>query len=944
MKKFLISFLIIMLFMMINFSYASSNIGDKNISQKDSIRQTEEREEQIQENEGSTSKTNDKEATVEDKRTTEESDLQSDSSSKAKKQLINQTESAAKLTKNTTESATKSTTESAAKLTKNTTESATKSTTESAVKSTKSTTETISEKIVPSRTIEDGEYEIRAAINTNRVLDIDRGLSDSGARVQIWDDSDVLQQRFIVKYIGDGYYKITVRHSGKSMDVSNAGKENGTKIQQYDSNNTDAQKWIINKTDDGKYNIISKCNGLYATTTQNQNGSALLMYESNGGNSQKFVFDKVLKDVGTKTITDGEYEIRTAINNNKVLDIDGGSSASGARLQIWDDSDVFQQRFIVKYLENGYYKITVRHSGKALDVSGADIKERTKVQQYDGNGTDAQQWIIKKTSDGLYNIISKCNGLYLTVTGNSNGSSIVTNKSNNTTSQKFAFDKVLKDTGTKTIADGEYKIRTSKDNSKVFDIDGGSSTSGARLQIWSDCNVKQQRYYVKYLGNGFYKLTVRHSGKVLDVSGADIKEKTKVQQYDGNGTDAQQWIIKKTSDGFYNIISKCNGLYLTVTGNNNGSSIVTNKSSNSALQKFVFERIEEEKGTKTIDDGEYEIRTVINNNKVLDIDGGSSATGARLQIWDDSEVLQQRFIIQYMGNGYYKMTAKHSGKVLDVIGGEMIDGKGIQQFDNNNTDAQRWIIRKNSDNTYSIISKGTGLYLTLENDMANNGTKILTYGKKEGNSQKFTFEKISEERGIDVSSHQKDIDWSAVKQSGIDFVMIRVGYRGYGTGRIVYDSKFNYNIENALKNGLKCGVYFYTQAVNEDEAREEADFVINAVRNYNLTYPIALDSERANGSGRADNLSVEDRTKICKAFCDRIKQNGYRSMIYASKFWFYDNLDRSQLGNNLVWLAHYVNDAPKNKSDYDGKYYMWQYTSKGSIPGIEGNVDLDIKY
>ena len=92
------------------------------------------------------------------------------------------------------------------------------------------TTETISEKIVPSRTIEDGEYEIRAAINTNRVLDIDRGLSDSGARVQIWDDSDVLQQRFIVKYIRDGYYKITVRHSGKSMDVSNAGKENGTKI------------------------------------------------------------------------------------------------------------------------------------------------------------------------------------------------------------------------------------------------------------------------------------------------------------------------------------------------------------------------------------------------------------------------------------------------------------------------------------------------------------------------------------------------------------------------------------------------------------------------------------------------------------------------------------------------------------------------------------------
>ena len=517
---------------------------------------------------------------------------------------------------------------------------------------------------------------------------------------------------------------------------------------------------------------------------------------------------------------------------------------------------------------------------------------------------------------------------------------------NNSESQKFYFDKVLKETGKQTIEDGEYEIRSAINSNRIFDIKDGSNNSGAKLQLCDDCNVEQQRFIVKYIREGFYKITVRKSKKKLDVTGGELQEGISIQQYDENNTDAQSWIIKETEDGYYNIISKCNGLYITDSSNvaSWGAQILMYEKNNSNAQKFVFEKIVEEKGIKSLEDGLYEIRLAINDNKVLDIAGGSIDSGAKLQVWEDSNVPQQRFIIKYIGEGLYKILVRKSEKALDVTDGVMQNGNSIQQWDFNNTDAQKWIIKENEDNTYSIISKGTGLYMTLASDNANNGTSILTFGKNNTENQKFTFEKITEKKGIDVSSYQGKIDWKSVKESGIDFAMIRVGYRGWGTGKIVYDKNYEYNIENAIKNGIECGVYFYSQAINEQEAIEEADFIVDAVKKYNLKYPIAIDSEYATTGriGRADNLSVEVRTKVCRAFSDRIAQRGYKPMIYASKFWLYDNLDISKLQSIEIWLAHYVNGAPERRTDYKGQYSIWQYTSQGYVSGIEGYVDLDI--
>lgn len=193
--------------------------------------------------------------------------------------------------------------------------------------------------------------------------------------------------------------------------------------------------------------------------------------------------------------------------------------------------------------------------------------------------------------------------------------------------------------------------------------------------------------------------------------------------------------------------------------------------------------------------------------------------------------------------------------------------------------------------------------------------------------------------GIDVSKWNGDIDWDKVKAEGVEFAIIRAGYRGSVTGSIVQDPKFEENMRGATAAGIKVGVYFFTQAVNEVEAVEEASAVLRLVREYSLDYPIFIDTEGAGGSGRADGLDKETRTLVCEAFCRTVSNAGIRGGVYASRNWYNNNLDMNRLDAYYIWLAEY-RSAPL----YQGYYQMWQHSSKGKIDGIKGNVDLDIAY
>ena len=245
------------------------------------------------------------------------------------------------------------------------------------------------------------------------------------------------------------------------------------------------------------------------------------------------------------------------------------------------------------------------------------------------------------------------------------------------------------------------------------------------------------------------------------------------------------------------------------------------------------------------------------------------------------------------------------------------------------------------------------------------GPTVQYYCDNEGRATLYEFNGMR--KGIDVSEYQKWIDWDSVKASGIEFAMIRVGYRGWGSGTIIEDKYFERNIREAKRVGLKVGVYFYSGAINTSEAIEEAQFVINKVRNYSLDYPVAFDFEDfENTESRYYKLDKNQRTDISIAFLEMVKRHGYTPMMYGNPNYFNNEryFDTSRLvAQYKVWFAHYYwADSARNQySDfvnflasgkktgysYEGKQGtidMWQFSSEGIISGINGRVDLNLSY
>lgn len=191
--------------------------------------------------------------------------------------------------------------------------------------------------------------------------------------------------------------------------------------------------------------------------------------------------------------------------------------------------------------------------------------------------------------------------------------------------------------------------------------------------------------------------------------------------------------------------------------------------------------------------------------------------------------------------------------------------------------------------------------------------------------------------GIDVSKWNQNIDWNKVKEAGVQFVIIRCGYRGSKTGVLVEDPYFRQNIKEAKAAGLKVGVYFFTQAINQAEAVEEASMVLSLTEGYELDYPIFIDTEGS--GGRADTLDAVTRTAVCEAFCETVEQAGHEAGVYASRNWYYNNVDDDVLSRYTIWVAEY-----RKEPLYTGRYDIWQYTSSGQIDGINGRVDLNLSY
>ena len=237
------------------------------------------------------------------------------------------------------------------------------------------------------------------------------------------------------------------------------------------------------------------------------------------------------------------------------------------------------------------------------------------------------------------------------------------------------------------------------------------------------------------------------------------------------------------------------------------------------------------------------------------------------------------------------------------------------------------------DNTYYIGSDGRPLYGNQYIDGKRyffnaNGAKASLFG-------------------ADFSKHQGTIDWASVKQSGVEFVILRAAVRGYGSsGNLMTDSQIAANIEGALSQNIDVGIYVFSQAVTTEEAVEEAERALDIIKGYDIKLPVYFDSEYSgapNRTGRADGLTKAERTSLAIAFCETVRNAGYKPGVYASKSFFYNNLGYAafQSRGYEIWLAHHISSV----TDFKYPYNIWQYTSKGSIGGVQSEyADLDIAY
>ncbi|MDO4581797.1 MAG: glycoside hydrolase family 25 protein [Bacillota bacterium] len=193
-------------------------------------------------------------------------------------------------------------------------------------------------------------------------------------------------------------------------------------------------------------------------------------------------------------------------------------------------------------------------------------------------------------------------------------------------------------------------------------------------------------------------------------------------------------------------------------------------------------------------------------------------------------------------------------------------------------------------------------------------------------------------KGVDVSVYQGDIDWEAVAADGIDFAMLRAGYRGYGSGALAEDEKFAANIAGATAAGLPVGAYFFSQAVSVEEMEQEVQMLLKAVEGYDIAYPLVLDMEEIYGqSSRIDGLSREQATELAQTFIKLVEEAGYQPMIYGNIKWLAARLDIGELDGAHLWLAQYYQQPL-----FPYLFTIWQFSQSGQVDGIDHAVDLNI--
>lgn len=699
-----------------------------------------------------------------------------------------------------------------------------------------------------------GTYRIACYNNPTYGLDVAGGSTADEANVHIWEYSGAKQQQFNVTFAGD-HYNIQAVHSGKNLDLYRAASAPGTNVQQYAIDGTDVQNWVLEEAGEGAFYIVNN-NGLYMDVKDGivSNSTNVQGYSGNKSNAQKWFFIAV---DGNQSIPDGDYQIHLASNFGYGVVEATGTSSSGSNIHLWTLDNSAHHKWNVKYLGNGYYSIRLKHSDMALNLNGGPYKGYANAQQHPFTDNDeASMWMLKDAGDGSFYIVNK-KGLFLDIYSAkvANGTNIGGWCGNSSDAQKWKFVAV---NGTQTIKDGYYNIRSAKDNNFGVDVETVSKENSANVHLWTIGTGNNQKWNVKYLGDGYYSMAAAHSRKVLDMYGGGIDNGCNVQQYDNTAAtnNAQQWIIKETGDGAYYIINK-NGLFLDIENGTiaDGTNIAGWCGNRTPAQKWVFTAVNVDKeppvisnikitnltssgytvtctvtdnekvtsvkmptwsvandqddikwyeatangNTATCDiktsnhnnetgvylthiyaeddlgnttntsageidvpvrgtnpdrlpDGVYRIACYSNVNYGLDVANASTADEANVIISEYSGRMNQQFNVTY-SNGYYHLQALHSGKNLDLYKAGSASGTNVQQYSIDGTEVQNWALRSTADGTYFIVNSN-GLYMDVTNGTMADGVNVQGHSGNQSDAQKWIFIAVNGGQSIPDGDYQ----------------------------------------------------------------------------------------------------------------------------------------------------------------------------------------------
>ena len=647
--------------------------------------------------------------------------------------------------------------------------------------------------------VEEGIYELYTCVNGTKVVDIGGSSQKDGANVEIYERGNQRNQKFEIKLNEDGSYSFVAQHSKKVLDVAN-----NRNVSQYGFHGGDNQKWYLKDCGDGYYNIISKVNGLYldVTAAQGRDGQNIQVYEGHGGVSQKFKLSKVI-EIGSKTIEDGIYNIHSEVAENRLLEVPNSSIKDEADIKTASNNNKANQKFQLLYNKDGTYTITALHSGKALDVQCGSGKNETPIQQYTKHGGESQKWIIIQNSNKTYSLIAKCSGLALDIKARNTqvGASVQTYCFHGQKSQQFTFEPCKTEIGSQTAEDGTYRILSSVNNKKVFEVANSSTENGAKLLMWENTRNIQQKFDIEYTGEGYYKIKSKISNKVLTVESENPEVGSSIKQEEDENLDTQKWILKKYSESVYGIVSKCGNLYITLHDSTiqNGQELQLKGETNLKEQQFILVNETPKEGIITkLEDGVYQITT--KGNKVIDISGTSYNEAANVLIWKNEKNQNQKYQITRIENtDYYKIVAVHSAKSLDVQNGDMNPGANIIQYSYAGTNNQQWLLKDCGDGYYNIISRKSGLYLDITaGQISRDGANIELWYDNGADAQKFKLEPINI---IDNNTYEIETRLDANKvidisgASGID-----------GANALLWEAS-NVNHERFVMEALSTDIY-----------------------------------------------------------------------------------------------------------------------------------------